>query len=66
MDDFFDEQNDPLDLDGDGDHIIDMCTLLDEDEKRNHNSKMRQGGCFGMILLLHLPGVMGLIKIFTA
>ncbi len=30
MDDFF--EDDPLDLDGDGDHVIEMCMLYDNEE----------------------------------
>ena len=59
MDDFLEDDPDPLDLDGDGDHIIDMCMLFDEDKQNRQPSR---GGCLGMVLVLASPGVFFLLR----
>ena len=58
MDDFdFDDSNDPLDLlNDDGDGIIEMCTILDEDDKQKPSGP-NSPGC---MVLLALPGLAGL------
>ncbi len=68
MDDFFND--DPLDLDGDGDHIVEMCTLFDDEsecfEKKEHPHRSDQppsrGGCLGVRLILAAPGLFLLFR----
>ena len=67
MDDFL--EDDPLDLDGDGDHIVEMCMLFDDNEELENRSgnPPPQAGCLGLLLFLALPqGAFLLLRPFLA
>lgn len=64
MDDFFENgSDDPLDLDGDGDHIVEMCMIFDEEEQQNRPDQGEpRGGCLGMLLVMAVPGLFLLLR----
>ena len=50
----FDEPDNPLDIDGDGDEAIDMCLFFDKDTEEKTDSVQRTGktGCCVILLFL--------------
>lgn len=51
MDDFEDFDN-PLDLDGDGDDAMEMCLFFDDEDKGGQGKKIPQGsGCCVVLLM---------------
>lgn len=64
MDDLFeDSPDDPLDLDGDGDHIVDMGMIFDEEDQQNRPDQgTPPGGCLGMLLIMAVPGLFFLLR----
>jgi len=56
----FEEFDDPLDLDGDGDHVIDICWLLDEKKSKNEQPPSLGGngsGCLGVMIFGFIPAL---------
>ncbi len=68
MDDFNDFDN-SLDLDGDGDDAIEMCLFFNEDEKGGRGKKTPQGSgcCVALLFFCSAVSTMswGITKIFS-
>ncbi|MBW1792104.1 MAG: hypothetical protein JRJ14_07570 [Deltaproteobacteria bacterium] len=71
MEDFEDFENfdeNPLDLDGDGDDAMEMCLFFDDDDKKNKGSKPPgSSGCCVVLLAIgsSLAGARGISYFIT-